>query len=337
MVSLSLPARAKTSAMPHYRASAVARMLEMPVATLRIWESRYQVSRCSISPAGHRLYTPADVQRLALIKHLTAQGHAISALAKFSLHQLQQVATDPAQSGSIKSVVTAAWSVVVVGSELGRRLSQASVQRRLGFGTQCSAVFETLEKAALAPVMQNQDALLVRCPSVQNDMLRLVQTAARTVGVQKIGVVYSYASSAISEQLLAAGVAMLREPHSDTELAQWLRNLRGTVACVTAAAASSTVPSTSSVSEPRFNEATLIEITRMGSSVACECPSQLAQLLIQLAHFGLYSAQCAQRSPSDALLHTHLAQVTASARVLFEDALQQVARHEGLDLEKLST
>jgi hypothetical protein len=48
--------------------------------------------------------------------------------------------------------------------------------------------------------------------------------------------------------------------------------------------------------------------------------------------FERYSAECADRSPADAVLHRYLERVAGSARVLFEDALARVARSEGLAL-----
>lgn len=75
-----------------YRSGAVARMLGMPVATLRIWERRYGLSSAARSPAGHRLYGAADVQRLALLRQLSEQGHAIGSLAGLDMAALREVA-----------------------------------------------------------------------------------------------------------------------------------------------------------------------------------------------------------------------------------------------------
>jgi hypothetical protein len=58
----------------------------------------------------------------------------------------------------------------------------------------------------------------------------------------------------------------------------------------------------------------------------------LVDLLLSLGTFERYSAECANRSPSDAVLHRYLQRVAGSARVLFEDALVRVARAEGLAL-----
>ena len=60
-----------------FRTGAVARMLRMPVATLRVWERRYHLTDTPRSPGGQRLYTSADVQRLALLKQLVDVGHAV--------------------------------------------------------------------------------------------------------------------------------------------------------------------------------------------------------------------------------------------------------------------
>lgn len=79
------------------RSGAVARMLCMPVATLRVWERRYGLSQSELTPGGQRLYSAGDVRRLALIKQLTERGHAIGSVAPLSMAQLQSVAATHAQ------------------------------------------------------------------------------------------------------------------------------------------------------------------------------------------------------------------------------------------------
>src|SRR5450830_1088972 len=73
------------------RSGAVARMLRMPVATLRVWERRYGLTQPQLSPSGQRLYSEDDVQRLAMIKQLTELGHAIGSLGKLTMAELQRV------------------------------------------------------------------------------------------------------------------------------------------------------------------------------------------------------------------------------------------------------
>ena len=71
-----------------HRSGAVARMLRMPVATLRVWERRYGVTQAALSPSGQRLYSADDVRRLALLKQLTDVGHAIGSLARLPMAEL---------------------------------------------------------------------------------------------------------------------------------------------------------------------------------------------------------------------------------------------------------
>ena len=82
----------------------------------------------------------------------------------------------------------------------------------------------------------------------------------------------------------------------------------------------------------RFDDATLAEFAGLSSDVACECPSHVADLLMQIASFERYSAHCASRNPEDLELHTSLQRVAGAARILFETALQRVAAAEGLPL-----
>lgn len=75
-----------------FRSGAVARMLRMPVSTLRVWERRYGLCQPQRSPSGQCLYSVADVRRLALIRQLVEQGHAIGTLAGLSRAALQALA-----------------------------------------------------------------------------------------------------------------------------------------------------------------------------------------------------------------------------------------------------
>jgi MerR family transcriptional regulator, light-induced transcriptional regulator len=88
----------------------------------------------------------------------------------------------------------------------------------------------------------------------------------------------------------------------------------------------------SAVPARRFDDVTLTEFAGLSSTVACECPSHVAELLMQISGFEAYSRDCADRSPGDAQLHAYLQRVAGGARLLFEAALERVAVAEGLAL-----
>jgi hypothetical protein len=86
------------------------------------------------------------------------------------------------------------------------------------------------------------------------------------------------------------------------------------------------------VAPRRYDDAALTDFASLSSTIACECPRHIAELLMQLSHFEAYSADCEHQSPADASLHAYLGKVAGTARALFEAALERVAIEEGLML-----
>jgi DNA-binding transcriptional MerR regulator/methylmalonyl-CoA mutase cobalamin-binding subunit len=66
---------------PALRIGAVSRRTGVAVATLRAWESRYEVLRPCRTLGGHRLYSEEDVDRVLAVLRLTSQGWSVSAAA----------------------------------------------------------------------------------------------------------------------------------------------------------------------------------------------------------------------------------------------------------------
>ena len=333
---------------PHYRSGAVARMARMPVSTLRIWEQRYKVVAPATSPTGHRLYSADDVQRLALLKQLTDHGHAIGAIATLSAAQLQQVAsthvTTVASGRNPPVHRPAPWRLVVVGTALARRLQRPAVAQALGRPPKVGAVFDTLAQAAdaapAAQALREQpiDLLLWQASSLHAGSLSELQAAAQTWGARCVAVAYRFAGAAAIAPFAGAEIALLREPQDDSALGAWLAALES------AASARNAEPKdTLFQNEPlwlpagdaavrRFDDAALTDFAGLSSTIACECPRHVAELLMQLSNFEAYSADCESLSPADAALHAYLKRVAGASRALFETALERVAIHEGLML-----
>jgi DNA-binding transcriptional MerR regulator len=59
---------------PVYSISAVARMLEVPVATLRTWEDRYRQVIPARNDSGHRLFSRQQVEQLRFIRAQMGEG-----------------------------------------------------------------------------------------------------------------------------------------------------------------------------------------------------------------------------------------------------------------------
>lgn len=159
------------------------------------------------------------------------------------------------------------------------------------------------------------------------------------------GVVYRFTASGAHESLSETGAASVREPVTDHALARWLSSI-----CAPATAQAEAIfaePCASihrvfsadaldvpevAIPPRRFEDLVLADVAHLAPNNACECPAHVAELLMQLSAFETYSAECKSLNPADAELHTYLHRVAGAARVLFEAALDRVARAEGLTL-----
>jgi len=314
-------------------------MLRMPVATLRVWERRYGVTQPVLSPSGQRLYSGDDVRRLALLKQLTDLGHAIGSLAGLGMAQLQQVASTHASALAARAPLepvldapspTQPWRVAVIGKALAARLQRPALLRRLSRPVQLLGPFADAAEAAAALRGESIDALLVHEPRLHDGWLAGLQAAAPLLAALPKAVLYRYAAESTCTALGTAGTALLREPQNDTVLGQWLQGMLQALPPAPAA----TRARAPSLSAPprRWDDAALADFAGLSSTIACECPRHVAELLMQLSHFEAYSAECRHRSPADAELHAYLQQVAATSRARFEAALEHVALHEGLIL-----
>jgi len=87
------------------------------------------------------------------------------------------------------------------------------------------------------------------------------------------------------------------------------------------------------VPPPRLSRETVARLTQVTPKIRCECPHHLADIVLSLRAFEEYSEACESLSPEDAALHRYLWRSAAQARALFEDAIERVAKAEGIPLE----
>lgn len=318
-------------------------MLGMPVATLRVWERRYALTRTSPSAGGQRRYTAHDVHRLALVRRLTEQGHAIGSLAALDLDQLHEVAAtherarEQARAAAAAGADRRPWRLAVVGGALARRIERPALLRRLGRPMELLGPFTDAAQAEAALAGREAgrapDACLLHAPQLHPGWLDALRDRAPGLSRLPLGVVFGHATEPVCEALADQDAMLLREPQPDAVVARWLEHWADR-----ASAARHEAPSTAPdapgepVAPRRWDDAALADFAARAGAVACECPRHVVELLVQLSGFEAYSAQCAHRSPADAVLHARLGRVAALARAGFEAALEQVAMHEGLAL-----
>ena len=324
-----------------HRSGAVAHMLRMPVATLRVWERRYGLTQSALSPGGQRLYSADDVRRLAVVKQLSDLGHAIGSLAPLDMLQLQRVAATHADAQAVTHkgkrpdgtpiAPAQAWRLAVIGTALGTRLERPALLRRIGRPVALLGPFEDAAQAAAALRGSAVDALLVHEPQLHEGWMAAFEAAAPGLAGVPRAVLFRFAAEPVCDALATAGTALMREPQPDAVVAQWLHSL-SLVAAASRPMAGQPLQADEAATPRRWDDAVLVEFAGRSSTIACECPRHVAELLVQLSHFETYSAGCEHRNTVDAAIHAYLRRVAAGSRARFETALEHVALHEGLML-----
>lgn len=369
--SLSGTQQPVDGSVPKYRSAAVARMLCMPVSTLRIWERRYRVTSPTTTPSGHRLYSAAEVQRLALLKQLTGVGHAIGSIANLDMVGLRRVAATHMQSMNMAQPVadaTVPWSVAVVGDGLVQRLQRPELVRQLGRRIEVAVSFGGIAEAAQGRCERPVDTLLVQAAGLHLKWLPQLQKAIDILSARHVLVCYGYGTKLAINAFEAVGVVLLRSASVDRDLAKVLCNIEAQASiespseqnasaenllnnCVQQLAMTkrtdgsksqeispadeslfAALVNTDPPAPSRYHPATLVEMASLSTTLSCECPGHVAQLLTLLTEFETYSAECVQLYRTDADVHTYLQYTAGRARELFEAALERLALHEGIIL-----
>lgn len=312
-----------------FRSGAAARLAGIPVETLRVWERRYSVVGPRLSPRGQRLYSLADVRRLSLIKQLVDAGNSIGAIAALSLEALISARNE---IGSLPPISMAGTEparlvrVVVIGPALSaRQFEHALTEAAVEVVGRCLHIDEAPTR--LRDVQA--DAALIELSTLNDSSAASIADLQRVCGLHRVIVLYRFAPGAIIRLLRKAGYEVARTPADAAEVATLCLKLlpSSTSSDNSAGATDDLVPP-----PPRFDEQALTELAGASTTVYCECPRHLVDLVMSLGSFERYSAECANRGPADAAIHRDLEQTAGRARALLEEALIRVARAEGMSL-----
>lgn len=302
-----------------YRSGEAAKLVDMPAATLRIWEQRYGVVSPPTSASGQRLYSDVDVHRLKTIKALVNRGHAISSIAHLDSDQLRQLAS----GDNVRALTTAPMrdtNLFIVG--FGE-----SVTLEMPKGVNAVRLDTVQDVPSPGGNESAATCLVIRVEALHEDVVLSIVTAAQRLVCDDVLVVYSFGTTRAAELARLEGINLRRAPnallHANDLLAEYLQTWHRS-------------DSSNEGQERiwrrtprRFDNETLISAVSRSTTIACECPKHLAELVLQIAAFERYSDECESRSPADALLHRHLGDAANKAVAMFEAALAAVAEHEG--------
>ncbi len=314
-----------------YRIGAVSRLTGIPTETLRVWERRYAAVVPSRTQGGSRLYAREDISRLELIKQLVDQGHAISSVASLPLAELQQrlreiMHISKPRNGSAAAMPT---QLVLIGSTLPSKLLHDK-ELMLNWPAQIdiAASHESLAELQ-ADAAGDNSHFIIECPTLTEEWIEKLTA----LPASRVIVAYNYAETALRQRIEQLGITVLRMPVTWTTLLRLCGQAATQELPSTTVGEAQQLLQTQRVAKRRFDDRQLARFLAMSTTVRCECPRHVAELVVMLNRFEIYSHECENRNDEDALLHNYLAVMAARARGLMEDAMKRIADIENLPLD----
>lgn len=312
-----------------YPIGAASRLTGIAADTLRVWERRYGVVAPRRSVKGGRRYSREDVSRLALIKQLVDAGHAIGSVAGLGREALQErLDAQPLNAITPSNAHQAAsgCTVAVLGEALPARLRAHEDQVQ---GLALVTVTRDPNAFARAVSEHHPNVIVLEYPTLKGRVLKEVNRLLRISRARRAIVVYAFAKRDTARRLRSSDIVPLRAPVDLYDLQAWCLNQPVPVQ-----------PATNSVeiapSEPaparRYDAEELSRIASVSTTVKCQCPHHLAELVFALRAFEDYSTECENADDADAALHAYLNNATGHARAILESALARIITAEGIEL-----
>ena len=314
-----------------YGIGAVARLTGLTDHAIRVWERRYEAVVAQRAENGRREYTTSDVDKLRLLKRLTDEGIAISQVANLDVDELRE------RVGEVREFSAATTPdlvrVAVLGDLLPSRIEAASP----GLAPIDIRIADSNRDRFAADLRQHEiDVVIVETPVLDAKFLMKVNELMSDRDISKGILLYGFGRSADVQSARDQGLIALRGPADlDQVRDAVIRSFDAEKAVARVASPPEAEPASEwDVSGPvaprRFNAQQLANLARITSSIECECPQHLAQLVTDLSAFEIYSANCVSRGDDDEALHRYLHKTTAAARAMIEAALERVAKAENL-------
>lgn len=312
-----------------YRIGAVSRMTGVSPDALRVWERRYAAVSPQRSAGGGRLYSSSDVARLRLMKQLVDAGDAIGEIANLELDVLEARSVEARRSTSPVLAEAEACRVLLVGDALSRAISSAG-EAVTGI-TPVGCYPSVMEFEADTPDKE-VDVLIVEQTTLHEDTAKQLTDWLIHANAAHAVVVYRFASTVALERLPASRCSALRAPVDIHSLQAHCLSLVRVASVASLPRVADGINGAHHAPPRRYDDETLSQLAALSSTVKCECPKHLAELIASLSGFERYSAECESRSPRDAALHAYLQAAASQARHTIEDALDHVIEVEDIKL-----
>lgn len=314
--------QAELETRPLYGIGTVARLTGLKPDTLRVWERRYGLGASRKSETGRRQYTQADLEHLQLVAALIESGSRIGEIASSDRKTLEMLCRRQAGSAVLPPPKA---RVLFLGPTLCDWIDDhqgclANVDASLA-----RMVLQEVVPGSLA-VEKPLDALVVECPTVSAAQLERVAALTTALEPARILVASRCHHQQWLRELEQRDITALELPPDPARL---VFEIARTVAEKETAAGNTDLGDLVAVKPREFSPEQLSAARALRSSLDCECPCHLSDLIGALADFEDYSASCSVENWRDAAVHACIYVYAGQARWLLERALRAVLDGRG--------
>lgn len=228
-------------------------------------------------------------------------------------------------------------SLAVLHTTLPTYMAQAQVSEAKHFDVQLAS--SNLTQFRLDLTGCNPRVLVLDLALLGDDPVAAVAELEKRCNPELILIVYAFARWEVVERLRGPKRQVLRAPISVRMLHANLVGLivrEMTNRRATPEAASALPVPNAEPAKRRYSDLQLATLQEISSAVECECPNQVADLVLALVAFEQYSHACKNRNAEDAKVHAMLARVTGHARAMMEAGLAELCQFEKIDLDRLT-
>jgi len=143
-------AQPRTNDVPRHPIGVVTERTGLSAHVLRAWERRYEVVRPRRGERGRRLYSDADVERLALLRRATRSGRSVASVVALRTDQLRTMLAEDAAQASLRPTAPRSYqeqAILAVRALAPERLGVLLRRALLSLGT------VTFLEEVVAPLM----------------------------------------------------------------------------------------------------------------------------------------------------------------------------------------
>ena len=311
-----------------YRIGAIASLTGITPDALRVWEKRYGLIQPKRTETGNRIYSEEDLTRLSLIKNLLDAGDSIGNLVSLDISELKKRVATLLHKRVVDDEEMRPCRAVVIGVNMAMRFEQLSGDE----GVQLVGHTDSPEQIETLKTEIKPDLLIFEIPTLNDSHVNKLTQWIEQLDAQHGIVVYRFANKNVLEKIRHKQIVLLRAPveiqtvirHCDAILRQIL---------TTSKLSSFALPDmTEPIPKRSYDDERLARIANISSTIKCECPQHLADLIIALNAFETYSVQCENQNEKDAALHNYLYRMTAQARHTMETALAHLLEVEQIEV-----